>query len=382
MSEHGPFANINVVFRTDASLDIGSGHVMRCLTLADELTRAGATCTFICRDHIGNLGPVVIERGYNVHLLSRVDVGYPNSNGTAHALWLGADQRADAAETLAVLHGTHVHWLVVDHYGIDESWEKVLRPRVDRIFVIDDLADRIHDCDVLLDQNLGAKHLAYQGLVPAGCTCLFGPGHALLAPMFGSMRQQSIVGRASRPLTRLLVTMGGVDKDDVTSWVLHGLKECSAPSDLRITVVMGRTAPWIERVREVAKEMPWPTDVLVDVKDMASLMSEMDLAIGAAGSTSWERCCVGLPTVLMVLAANQLPIAKALLAEHAVELVDHGEQYASRNFRGAVEYLLATPSAIKEMANSAARITDGSGAVRVREVLYGLSGQYGPTPAQ
>lgn len=363
---------IHVVFRADASIDVGSGHVMRCLVLADELVRRGATCTFICREHPGHLGALIRERGHALHLLpfSASDIGH-HIHGTAHASWLGADQLNDAKETLRVLDDPAVDRLVVDHYGIDQAWERIVRPKVARICVIDDIADRHHEADLLLDQNLGDKEGAYRRLVPDRCITLFGPRYALLAPAFKALRSESIAQRRSRPMRNVLITMGGVDKDNVTSWVLRELAESRTTEGLHVTVVMGRTAPWVEDVRTLARTLPWSVEVLVDVKNMASLMAEADLAVGAAGSTSWERCCLGLPSVLMVLAENQRPIAEALASAGAVRVVDHAHPQAGRTFRATMELLLTDEALRQEMASASAAITDGEGAVRVCDELIG-----------
>ena len=238
-------------------------------------------------------------------------------NGTAHSDWLGTDWAIDAQDTRQALSastgGQSVDWLVIDHYALDARWEDALHPQAKRIMVIDDLADRPHACDLLLDQNLGRKEADYDGLLKGQSTTLIGPQYALLRPEFAALRSQSLARRQSAPhLRRLLITMGGVDKDNATGQVLAALQSCSLPADLRVTVVMGQHAPWLAQVQAQATQMPWPTEVLAGVDNMGQLMAENDLAIGAAGSTSWERCCLGLPTIQVVLAQNQEAIARAL----------------------------------------------------------------------
>jgi len=188
---------MRLVFRTDASLTIGSGHVMRCLTLAEALRTRGAQCFFVCREHPGNLLELIRKRGFEacaLHLntscaaAATVDAERP----TAHAAWLGAHWRTDAAQTLAACGGSDVDWLIVDHYALDARWEAELRPACRKLMVIDDLADRNHDCDLLLDQNLVAESDArYQQRVPPGCTLLLGPRYALLQPLYRELRPQA-----------------------------------------------------------------------------------------------------------------------------------------------------------------------------------------------
>ena len=307
-----------IAFRSDASLQIGTGHVMRCLTLADALRERGASCIFVCRPHSGHLLDLIVQRGHRALALPELQEGIQhNLNGTAHAHWLGTDWATDAQDTQQTLSahtgGQPVDWLVVDHYALDARWEEALRSQAKRMMAIDDLADRPHACDLLLDQNLGRMETDYGGLLKGKTNTLIGPHYALLRPEFAALRTQSLARRQTKPqLQRLIVTMGGVDKDNATGQVLSVLQSCSLPVDLRVTVVMGPHAPWLAQVQSQAERMPRPIEVLVGVANMAQLMAESDLAIGAAGSTSWERCCLGLPTIQVALAQNQEAIAQAL----------------------------------------------------------------------
>lgn len=325
---------MKIAFRTDASLQMGSGHVMRCLTLADALKARGADCRFICREHPGHLLEVIRQRGYEVTRLvatvqpvsatTKIKVNESPSpqKEPAHTAWLGSTWQADAQETGAVLIGFQPDWLVVDHYALDHRWEDALAPHYRQLLVIDDLADRPHRCNLLLDQNLGRKPQDYATLVPVNCQLLIGPQFALLRPEFSALRPYSLQRREAQPtLRQLLISMGGVDQPDATGQILQALKTCTLPSDCHITVVMGRTAPWLKNVRQLAAEMPWPTEVVVNVSDMGSRMADSDLAIGAAGGTSWERCCLGLPTLIVVLAENQHSGAQALEAAQAARLI-------------------------------------------------------------
>lgn len=364
---------MRVVFRTDASLDIGTGHLMRCLTLADALRERGAGCRFICRAHPGNLLDLIRQRGYEAHALSLGEVPVavgpaPSDLLPAHAAWLGADMATDAQQTLAAIGAAPVDWLIIDHYGIDARWESSLRTACRRLMVIDDLADRRHDADLLLDQNLGRNPADYAALVPQGCTVLVGPKHALLRPEFAALRPYSLARRANPQLKHLLITLGGVDKDNVTSEVLDALRVCPLPRDCRITVVMGAQALWLEQVRDRAEAMPWPTAVRVNIADMASLMADSDLAIGAAGSTSWERCCMGLPSFLIVLACNQQLIAEALNFAGAAKTT------SKLTLAADVEEVLGEDaycsSILARTSRRAANIASGQGTDFVSETIF------------
>ncbi|MGO4917078.1 UDP-2,4-diacetamido-2,4,6-trideoxy-beta-L-altropyranose hydrolase [Pseudogemmobacter sp. W21_MBD1_M6] len=354
-----------ICFRCDASVEIGTGHVMRCLTLADAVRQAGAHCHFLCRDLPGNLIDAISARGFRVHILpsSGADEVTPTGD-LAHAAWLGVSWQTDASECAGILTQLQPDWLIVDHYALDARWEKAVLPDGARLMVIDDLADRAHICDLLLDQNLGRKAADYDGLVPAHCIRLIGPAYALLRPEFAWAREASLARRNDARLDHILVSMGGIDKDDATSQVLAALAASPLPQACRITVVMGRNAPWLDRVRQVARSMPRPTGVVVEVADMASLMASADLAIGGAGGTSWERCCLGLPSLLLVLADNQAPAARAMEdAKAAVLLGDIRADGWQDRLCDAIARL-SSPVGLEPLTRASIELVDGRGALK------------------
>lgn len=357
-----------IAFRADASLQIGTGHVMRSLALADALRERDVQCSFICRPHAGHLLELITQRGHQALALpALLERTSSNHGSTAHADWLGTDWASDADETRKVLTGIgaeSLDWLVVDHYALDQRWESALRSKVRRIMVIDDLADRSHDCDLLLDQNLGRTAQDYAGLLSPNTTTLIGPQYALLRPEFAELRPQSLARRAKDPqLKHLLITMGGVDKDNVTGQVLDALQSCALPPDLRITVVMGPHAPWLLQVQEQAVQMPWPTQVLIGVSNMAKIMADTDLAIGAAGGMAWERCALGVASLVMVLAENQRAGAVALQEKNAAIVLERAGDIG--NWLMSLPDLNDNRATLKQLSNAAAELTDGQGAIRV-----------------
>lgn len=308
---------MKIVFRVDASIQIGSGHVMRCLTLADALNQNGADCYFICREHTGNLIAAIKDRGYEVYPLPLYEQhqNYEQDifdSKLDHAAWLGSSQEVDADLSISIIRLLKTDWVIVDHYAIDSHWEKKLRPYCNHMMVIDDLADRCHDCDLLLDQTFGREVKDYVPLVASHTQLLCGAQFALLRPEFEQWREYSLNRRKGGKVEHLLINLGGVDKDNITTQILKSLINSSLPENAHITVVMGPTAPWILNVKHQAEIMPWETDVKVGVNNMAELMANSDLSIGAAGATSWERCCLGLPTIMVVVAENQKTVANNL----------------------------------------------------------------------
>ena len=347
-----------IVFRCDASPAMGAGHVMRCLTLADALAGNGRRCIFLCRALPGRLGAMVVERGHELRLLP----------GDGEGVF---DADADARLCSDAMRGIDAAWLVVDHYGIDAGWERSLRPAGCRVLAIDDLADRPHDCDLLLDQNLGRRAADYDALLPAPCRRLVGPSFALLRPQFAARRAESLAGRAGRPMRHLLIAMGGTDGVNASEAVLDALAGLALPAGIRATVVLGSGAPWLERVRARAAEMRWPVAVETDVDGMAELMAGADLCIGAAGGSAWERCCLGLPSLLLVLADNQAASAAALDAEGAAVLLGDFRQESWRKRLADALARLSDADCRRAMVDAASRVADGRGAARVARAMLG-----------
>jgi len=347
---------MKVVFRVDASLQMGTGHVMRCLTLANELKQKNHEIVFICRELTGNL---ILLIKYPVLILPKNDDF--QSDGL-YLNWLGATQEKDAEQTIKAIP-KNADLLIVDSYALDEIWHKQLRPYTKKIMVIDDLADRKHSCDILLDQSFGRQQEDYRLLVPKSCELLLGSQYALLRPEFSEWRQYSIGRRKDPVFKELLVNMGGADTDNFTEQVLKELKECDLPSDIKITVVMGETAPHLESVRNSVDTLPYKTEIKVGIDNMAEIMANADIAIGAAGSTTWERCCLGLPTIQVIIAKNQEFSAKVLVNHNVVKLLAEIKEVAN---------LLNTPTDwMSGVSTSAAQICDGMGVYKVLSKFEG-----------
>lgn len=363
---------MRVLFRVDSSLRIGTGHVMRCLTLANALRERGVEAIFLTRTHTGHVVSALAAAGYGLETMpgnTRQPYG-AHPSPPPHAAWLEADWRADAAQTRATLEETGADWLVVDHYALDKAWQEAAMPEHVLLLVIDDLADRPHQASLLVDQNFGRSAADYTGLVPAGCELQIGPANALLRPEFSRLRRVALARRDTMVVPeRLLITLGGVDLYNRTGLVLNALAVSPRAIRLKITVVLGESAPHLAAVRTQARNMPMQTDVAVNVSDMAERMVLADLCIGAAGSTAWERCALGLPTLQMVLADNQISAASHMADEGLTIALPFTE---TQRFAEALEtglVVLGEPNTYKNMAHAAAALTDGRGAARLARDL-------------
>ncbi len=342
-------------------MQMGTGHVMRCLTLAKTLKENGADVEFICRKHKGNLIDKVRLNDFNVFELELPKEVKVN-NKLFHSHWLGATQRQDAEDCISILKLARVDWLIVDHYGIDEDWQQDLKGYYKKLMVIDDLADRKHQCDILLDQTFGRQQQDYKALVPKSCELLLGSQYALLRPEFVQWRKYSLERRKHSVLKQLLISMGGIDANNITEQILEELETCNLPSDINITVVMGESAPNLESVRIRLNSLFYKAAIKIDVDNMAEIMANADIAIGASGATTWERCCLGLPTIQIVTAENQEFSARILAENNVIKL--------STRIKDISNLLKTSTDWMLDISIASANICDGLGVNMVlRKIL-------------
>lgn len=289
-----------ICFRVDASARIGTGHFMRCLALAQELVDVGANVQFVSRHLPPNLREMLLARGIESVVLATRSAGSTGGDLT-HSEWLGVTQEQDAQDTMMTLSGSPCPWIIVDHYALDYRWECLMRDAGRKILVIDDLADRGHDCDVLVDQNhYDDMAERYRDKVPSPCTLLLGPRYAILRREFGVARE-STSPRDGR-IRRVLVFFGGIDAGNCTVPALHALAAAGI-ENLAVDVVVGAGAAHRAEVEAISAQHGFRCHV--QTSRMADLMAQADLAIGAGGTATWERCCVGLPALAICTAANQ-----------------------------------------------------------------------------
>ena len=339
---------MRVVIRVDASVLMGTGHVMRCLTLADALRARGSAVTFVCRQHEGHLCDHVDAHGFAIR---RLPAAEPTASGVGrddYAAWLGVSQDTDAEQTLECLldDGTPADWLVVDHYGLDAAWENRVRSIALNTLVIDDIANRPHVCQILLDQNLNrSPRERYRSLVPENCRLLLGPHYALLRREFsaalGGLR------RRSGDINRILIFFGGTDPTGET------LKACRAvatetPEVVGVDVIAGTANPWREDIARFCRA-DGRFRYHERVANMAELIRDADIAIGAGGTTTWERTFLGLPTITIAVAQNQVDGSEALAAKGAILYLGTCDAVREEQIAAALRGLLTHPWKLRAM---------------------------------
>lgn len=362
---------MKVFFRTDSSAEIGSGHVMRCLTLADELSSRGAEIVFLCRAHPDGLSAWIRTRkGYPVMDLPLDEsFRFERREGQApYAHWLHEDLTRDAELVFdAVMTRGGADWLVTDHYALDASWETRVKACVKKMLVIDDLADRPHAAEVLLDQNYfrdpGSR---YDGRVGASCARLLGPRYALLRREFGS-----VPARPTRERVRdVLVFFGAGDPAVLVPRTLRVLRPLAAAYGFTTHALVGALSPHgIESV-EAARNLPG-CRVYEGFADIAGLLRATDLFIGAGGTVTWERAACGVPAVIVAAAANQNPFSEDLAADGVQSYLGPAAGVSDDEIEKAVRNLLDDVAMRRRFSEASRNLVDGLGALRVADFMCG-----------
>lgn len=286
---------MDTFIRVDASVEIGTGHVMRCLTLAHRLKKDGQQVAFICRGAEGECITLIEQQGFVVYTL-------PPCYGS---LWNFVTEywEKDAYETIEILKQYNVKKLIIDHYSIDVKWEHLVRPFVKNIMVIDDLANRKHDCDLLLDQNFYSDmETRYEGLVPSSAKMLLGPSHALLRDEFIEAKKH--IKPFNGKVERIFIFFGGSDPTNETEKVLLAIKSIIEQYKLVVDVVVGNSNPNKLKIKQLCDGIE-NTHYYCQVSNIAELMAQADLAIGGGGATTWERILMKLPSLVIIIAENQ-----------------------------------------------------------------------------
>lgn len=353
---------MKIMLRTDASAEIGVGHMIRCMTIAAALKERGAEVSIISRE-----APVWLSRALKnsgMELICLPDAARP-AGGDGRIRRHGArviDPEADADETISALQGEgSIDWLIVDHYSLGPAWESAVRPHVKAVMAIDDIGRR-HDCDILVDQNFCRNFEdRYNGIVPAHCRKLLGPGYAILRPEFREAREKA--GEHDGNVRRILIFFGGTDRTNETAKTLRAA-EMLKMSGIHVDVVVGGANPHKDEVKRLSEALP-SADFYSETGEMAALMAKAHLSIGACGTTTWERCCVGLPSVVMALAGNQTEIARGLGEKGiAANLGWHGD-ITVNDIKERLCGLLKSPRRLKTMSERSKELVDGEGARRV-----------------
>lgn len=358
-----------IVIRADASTRIGIGHVMRCLTLAAKLNNAQHQIIFLCKQHHGNLIELIESSGFEVIALSKPTNNIENEHN--ERLWLGCHYQQDAKECLKYIQSAKfkkIDLLIVDHYSLDYQWQDLLNPLCEKIMVIDDLANREHHCDILLDQTFGRSQQDYHHLIPEQCTLLLGKEYMLLRDEFYQFRILAQTQRiSSQPhiSKNILISLGGADPDNMASSILYWLILLKTDfHNLKVCLVANANSNFLSELNSIAKKHRW-IKIITKPPSMATLMLKADIAIGSSGATAWERCCLGLPSLSIISADNQQLVNKNLANIGACTSLGYFKNLRKQTFIEALTLLFNNQKHYKNMVQQSFDCCDGLGAGRV-----------------
>ncbi|MDO5679072.1 MAG: UDP-2,4-diacetamido-2,4,6-trideoxy-beta-L-altropyranose hydrolase [Pelistega sp.] len=355
---------MRIGFRVDAAIHIGMGHLQRCLTLANYLTSVGHSCIFFCRNYGDDFYSDVVRCGHQLIIIG-------NSNYVKNIYknnWLSVSLRTDLNDFIAQIKNTPIDACVIDHYGIDEQWEKEVQKHFKKIIVIDDLADRKHSCDILIDQNFLPNYAErYNKLVPRYTKKLLGPQFVLLRPEFKMLRLDKATKNDSSDLPKILINFGGAGRFELLSKVV---KAVNLNHKFTFTIITGKLHKHeFQQLLHLANGRN--VEIHEFTQNMARLMHESDFAVGACGSTVWERFCLGLNSALVILADNQTAVLNFL---HSKNLIDSLGWYHNLTLDALSDFfnnLITDDDKYISRKLSIMKLIDGEGTRRVGEFILG-----------
>ena len=342
-----------IFIRVDSSTKIGYGHLIRCLALADTLKKS-FKINFICTNLNGNLISQICKKKFEVFRFNtksqRINV------------------KKDAEKTISIIkkHRNKKSLLILDSYILSQEWENRVRPYVKRLIVIDDLMDRKHSCDLIIDQNLHTQmNSLYNKSVLKNCVKLLGPDYAILRNQFIAQRKYAKI--RSLPIKNILVSFGGTDNENHTLHALTSLKKLN--SDVNVNVVTGTANIGKKIIKNFCKKN-FNYNYFEQVENMAKLMQVADLCIGSSGTTTWERCCVGLPAIAIVASNDQKDIASAVSKNKCI--INLGKIKKSDNVNYVRLMKNLKNSELQNMSRNCMKLVDGKGAARISKYIFSM----------
>ena len=347
----------NLFIRVDSGLDVGLGHVMRCFALAEFIKNMNFNVYFISKKIKGNISRNIENNGYRVfHLDSKlIKSSKPN--------W-----KIDALKTSKIIQRfkNQKNLLLVDNYGLSEKWETTLKSIVDKIVVIDDFSNRSHNCNLFIDQNLHTSKKKINKKIPKNCKKLLGPKYALLRKEF--ILSRKIVKKRSGKINRILISFGGSDEKNQTLKVLKAIKKL-AKEKINVDVIVGEPNKNKIKIKKICSKIENST-YYQQTENIAKIMNKADLAIGAGGIITWERCCLGLPSIVSTVSRNQNELTKTIANKNCIVNLGNCEGLTPVDYSNAIKNM--NDKIICNMSSDCMKIVDGNGCYRVAEIIYSL----------
>ena len=352
----------NLFIRVDAGMQIGDGHFLRCLTLVDRLKKEFRQITFISNQLPKHFFQIIEKNDFKIY---KID-GYSHIQEEKIEMQLKKQLiQKDFIQTKKIIekYKNSSNWLIVDHYGIDYVWEKNIRENIEKIIVIDDLANRKHDCDILIDQNFYKKmEKRYSKLIPSFCKQFLGPKFSLLRPEFLNARKNL---KRKNKFERILISFGGSDPSNETTKVLSAIIDLG--KKYKIDVIVGTNNPNKKQIMKLCSKFPF-CDFYEQVENISKYMKKADLALGAGGSTTWERCCLGLPTIVVNLSKDQEKITENLSKIGCVINLGSAEKTTKLDYVKALNEI--NSKKLRKISKKCLVLVDGKGVKRIENKIF------------
>ena len=361
---------MKVAFRVDAGVAIGGGHLSRCLTLAESLMLKGVSqCYFILKSHKGNSSVQVKNKGFNLKLLP---LEYEPNYSNDYAQWVGGDISSDAELSLAYLKKNGFEegdWLIVDHYGLDVRFETVISATGIKVGVIDDLVNRYHNCKFLVDQTCGREAKEYTGLVNQDSKVLAGSSFCMLRPEFRNHKAKAFLKRlACAEYKNIFINFGSTDPTNVTTRIIKTIEDLHCLDTVKVVIAIGSNTPYLKEIQKGILESRHDIELQIDANNMSELMLSADIAIGAAGATTWERCALGLPSILIKTAENQTTVIERVIKYGVGILYSVDSGNPSQELQNCLDYILENYRSISEKCFE---LVDGQGVDKIVDQIIG-----------
>ena len=365
MSDSSSLKMQNIFIRVDSGIETGIGHMMRCFALAEILKDMDFEVNFISKKLNGNICDFIIKNGYKVHSIPSNNQNEKTNKFSTNDIKKKIVEN-DALETMKIIikNNDKSPWILVDHRDLDIQWETILRECVERIIVIDDLANKKHDCDLLIDQNLYEQmNKRYINLVSKNCKKLLGPKYALLRPEFYELRNNLIKNK--NQLRNILISFGSSDPSNETCKVLEAIKILNI-KNLKVDVVVSSINQHKEKIKDICSSIPNAT-FHCDVDKIGGLMYKADLAIGAGGSTTWERCCLGLPSIVSILSDDQQECTETMGEKGYIINLGWAKNLTAKDYVEKIKNI--NISKLQTISKLGLEIVDGKGCLRVANAI-------------
>ncbi len=357
-----------IAFRVDSSIKIGAGHLMRCLNIAKFLRLQGHDCIFISKKHNGNYNHLIEGNDFALIEIDAGDINQINHIDDLYMSWLGSSYSEDAEYTNEILANNSCQYLFVDHYGIDERWEECCRTQTLKIIAIDDLANRNHSVDYIIDHNAGRLNADYANINLNDAQLLIGPKYALLHSRYGELRNQAIGKRNSNEIKDILISFGSSNQTPIIKNILESFHNAKINSNFHLTLALGSSINNHEDIYLLAKKITTKIDLHINTNQMPDLILQADFCVGAGGVNALERCCLGLPSAILCLSENQVPGSIALEKMGCCNILN---SYPSMDysFTDIIDSINNKNDLIK-MTNQCFNIVDGKGIERVYKKIF------------